>query len=399
MRPKTLQDISLKDKKVVVRVDFNVPVTQNGEISDDSRIRAALPTIRFILGAGGSVILLSHFGRPCGVRVESMSLAVVAKHLAKLLKQPIHFCPDCIGEIAEKMAGRLEVGEVLLLENLRFYPQEESGSESGDFVTRLARLGDVYVNDAFSVSHRKHASTYYLPQKFQEAVIGFLTEKEILILTNLLTQAKRPFYAVIGGSKVSSKIGVLETLLPNVDGIFIGGGMAFTFLKAKGFSIGNSLLDETHLETAKQIIKRCKSKGVELFLPIDTVITQKIAPDQETNIVGVEEGIPEGWIGVDIGPKTIELWRPLMNQAKTIFWNGPVGVFEIPPFDRGTCDMAKLLADSKAMTIIGGGDSAAAVYRTGLDQKMTCISTGGGATLEFIEHGTLPALEVLSKKP
>jgi phosphoglycerate kinase len=394
----TLHDISVKGKRVLLRADLNVPLNENGEITDDSRIRAALPTINYVLGQGGSVVLMSHLGRPDGKRVAEFSLAPVAKRLSALLGKEITLAPDCIGDVVEKMASRLNPGEILLLENLRFYPGEESPEEHPDFIEKLSRIGDVYINDAFATAHRKHASTFYLPEHYQVAAGGFLIEKEVLILTNLLTQARPPFYAIIGGSKISSKIGILDALLSKVDSLFIGGGMAFTFLKAKGLNVGNSLIDEKHIEMAKQIIKRCKNRSIPLYLPVDVVIAETLSETAPTLEASVEEGIPNGWIGADIGPKTIEIWKTALQAASTIFWNGPLGVFELKPFANGTREIARTLADSDAMTIVGGGDSAAAVISMGFAQKITRLSTGGGATLEFIEFGTLPALEALAKK-
>lgn len=399
MRYKTLHDVRVKGKRVLLRVDFNVPLDSMGNIQDDARIRSSVPTIRYILDQGGSVILMSHLGRPEGKRSPQYSLAPIAKRLSALLNREVTFSPDCVGETAEKLAGRLTPGNVLLLENLRFHEEEEHPEINPAFVESLARLGDIYVNDAFAVAHRKHASNYAIVDKYKEASIGFLMEKEVLILTNLLTQAKNPFYAIIGGSKISSKIGILEALLDKVDGLLIGGGMAFTFFKAQGIDVGSSLVDLAHLETAKQLIKRCRAKSVELLLPVDVVIAETLSPEAETKLVPIKDGIPPGYIGADIGPRTIEQWKKTLDQAQTIFWNGPVGVFELKPFRKGTQEIAETLSKSKAMTIIGGGDSASAIHQLGLDQRMTCISTGGGATLEFIEFGTLPALEKLLKKP
>lgn len=399
MRFKTVQELSLKGKKALIRVDFNVPLNEYGEITDDSRIQQALTTVRFVLSQGGSVVLMSHLGRPNGTRVEELSLAPIAKRLSekKFLNMPVALAPDCIGEQTEKMVSRLGPGQVLLLENLRFHPGEEDPKSQPDFVDKLARLDvDVYINDAFATAHRKHASTYYIAEKIPNHSAGFLIEKEVLILTNLLTQARSPFFAIIGGSKISTKIGLLKALFEKVDGLFIGGGMVFTFLKAMGIEIGNSLIDEQHIDTAKQILKR-RGKDLQLQLPIDIVIAESLSNNAETRIIGIDQGIPPGWIGADIGPETIRHWSKVLEKAQTIFWNGPVGVFELEPFKHGTQAVAKMIAANPAMSIVGGGDSAAAIHQMGLAQKFTCISTGGGATLEFIEYGTLPALEVLSK--
>lgn len=393
----TLHDISLKGKRVLVRTDLNAPVNEKGEISDDSRLKAAIPTIQYILDQGGSVILMSHRGRPNGKRVEELSLAPFAKKLSELLHRDVAMAPDCIGEEVEKMANRLMPGEVLMLENLRFHPGEENPEKYPDFVEKLSRIGDIFVNDAFATAHRKHASTYSINEHYNEVACGFLIEKEVLILTNLLTQANPPFMAIIGGSKVSSKIGVLEALLSKVDTLFIGGAMVFTFFKALDIDVGNSLVDENHIDTARSLIKKCKARGVDLHLPIDLVIAKSLSEDAETKEVSVDEGVPPGWIGADIGSATIAKWTELLEPANTIFWNGPLGVFELTPFSNGTRSIAHVLAESHAMTIVGGGDSAAAVINMGFGPKITRISTGGGATLEFIEFGTLPALEMLSK--
>lgn len=396
MKYNTLQDVQLKGKRALVRVDFNVPINDEGQITDDSRIQQSLPTIKFILSQGGSVILMSHLGRPGGKRVEELSLMPVARRLSELLKMDVAMAPDCIGEVVEKMASKLVPGQVLMLENLRFHAGEEAPEKYPDFVERLSRLGDLYINDAFAALHRKHASTYYIAKKMPVAACGFLIEKEVLILTNLLTQAKSPFYALIGGSKISSKIGMLEALLNKVDGLLIGGGMAYTFLKVMGYEVGNSLVDDAHLDTAKLIIKR--AKNIDLQLPVDIVIAESLSNNVETRVVSIREGVPRGWLGADIGPETITKWKKTLEKANTIFWNGPVGIFELEPFKKGTQELAIAIADSNSISIVGGGDSASAVYQFGLSQKFTRISTGGGATLEFIEYGTLPGLEILAKK-
>lgn len=394
----TLHDISVKGKRVLVRTDFNLPVNEKGEISDDSRLKAALPTIQYILDQGGSVIIMSHRGRPNGKRVEELSLAPFARKLSELLHRDVAMAPDCIGDAVEKMANRLNPGEVLMLENLRFHPGEEHPEEHPEFVEKLSRIGDVFVNDAFATAHRKHASTYAINEHYNEVACGFLVEKEVLILSNLLTQANPPFYAIIGGSKVSSKIGLLESLLPKVDALFICGGMVFTFLKAMNIGVGNSLVDENHIDTARVLIKKCKARGVPLHLPLDFIIAKSLSEEADTNEVFFQDGIPPGWIGADIGPATIAKWEELLAPANTIFWNGPAGVFELTPFSKGTRAIGNILAESHAMTIVGGGDSAAAVINMGFGPKITRISTGGGATLEFIEFGTLPALEMLSRQ-
>jgi len=399
MKFTTIQDLSLKGKKALIRVDFNVPLNENGQITDDSRIQQSLTTIKFVLNQGGTVILMSHLGRPNGTRIEELSLAPIAKRLSEtnFLNMPVTLAPDCIGEQTEKLVSRLGSGQVLLLENLRFHPGEEDPTNHSDFVDKLAKLNvDVYINDAFATAHRKHASTYYIAEKIPNHSAGFLIEKEVLILTNLLTQAKSPFYAIIGGSKISTKIGLLKALCEKVDGLFIGGGMAFTFLKAMGIEIGNSLVDESHIDTAKQLLKK-RGKDLDIQLPLDIVITKSLSKNAETKTINFTDGIPQGYLGADIGPNTLKYWQELLSKAKTIFWNGPVGVFELEPFKNGTQEIAQMIADNPAMSIVGGGDSAAAIHQMGISQKFTCLSTGGGATLEFIEFGTLPALEVLKK--
>ncbi len=398
MKLNTLHTIgSLKGKRVIIRADLNVPTDDSGRITDDTRIRAAIPTIKYVIEQEGKAIVMSHLGRPGGEKIASLSLAPVARRLSELLGRNVAFSPDCIGDAAEKMTSRMVNGDIVLLENLRFHKGEMIPGDEPDFTKELAKLGDVYINDAFATAHRKHASTYELPKFFDFPVAGFLIEKEVLILTNLLTQAQSPFYAIIGGSKISSKIGVLDALLSKVDGLFIGGAMIFTFMKALGYNIGNSLLDEEHIDTAKHLIKRMKSKGVQLFLPKDILIANAISQEANTKVVFIEEGIENGWTGVDIGPQTCIDWKAALDDAGTIFWNGPVGIFEIESFSQGTINVAKILADSQAMTIVGGGDSAAAIYKCKMNQKITRISTGGGAALEFIEFGTLPVLEILSQ--
>ncbi len=394
---KTLREVPIKGKRILVRADFNVPLNSHGEIIDDSRIKSSLNTIKFILERGGSVIVMSHLGRPDGKRMPEFSLAPIAKKLAELLGIDVGFAPDCVGEVAEKMVSKLNPGQIVVLENLRFHKGEEHPDKEPIFAEKLSRLGDIYVNDAFATCHRMHASTYTIVPKYHEACAGFLVEKEVTILTNLLTQSKKPFYAVIGGSKIGSKIGILEALLEKVDGLLIGGGMTFTFLKAMNIPIGNSLVDDNHLETAQKILRRAEKKGIDLHLPIDIVCTNSLSDESQTITVSVKEGIPEGMIGADIGEKTTAMWKIILEKANTIFWNGPVGVYELKPFQNGTFAVAEIVSSRKAMTIIGGGDSAAAIHSLNLDQKITCISTGGGATLEFIEFGTLPALDLLTK--
>lgn len=384
-----IQDLPITGKKVLVRVDFNVPFDKQGAISDDTRIREALPTIQYILDNGGSVILMSHLGRPEGKKDQKFTLKPCAEQLAQLLNQEVKMAPDCIGAEVEKMVKELRPKEVLLLENLRFYPAEEKPEKDPEFAKKLAQLGDIYINDAFGTAHRAHSSTATIAQYFKgKCGAGFLLQKEIDFLGRHFSDPKHPFYAVIGGAKVSSKLGVLKSLLGKVDALFIGGGMAFTYLKAQGLQIGNSLCENDLLEDAKKLLESNK-----IFLPIDLVI----AKESEMKVIETSQGIPDGWQGMDIGPETAKLWGKELQKAKMVFWNGPLGVFENPNFANGTHSMAETLAHLNAVTIAGGGDSVAAINQAGLSQKFSHISTGGGACLEYIEFGHLPGIDALSK--
>ena len=387
----SLKNAPLKGQKVIIRVDFNVPLDDNGKITDDNRIQASLPTIRYALEKGAAVILMSHLGRPDGKVVEGFCLKPVAEHLSQLLKLKVKTTSDCIGPAVEKEAKALKPGEVLLLENLRFHPEEEKNDPS--FARQLASLADLYVNDAFGTSHRAHASTEgivrYLPSYF-----GFLLEKEMEYLGGLLQNPKKPFVAILGGAKVSDKIGIVENLISRVDKILIGGGMAFTFLKAKGVQIGKSKCENDKVEKALLILKLAESKKVEILLPVDHVAVEKIDENAKTQITS--PGVPESKMGVDIGPKTIELFSRALDNARTIVWNGPMGIFEMKPFSKGSRAIAEKLATLKnATVVIGGGDSAACVTQMGLADKMSHISTGGGASLEFLEGKTLPGIAAL----
>lgn len=394
----TVEDLSVKDKKVLVRVDFNVPLNPSGEISDATRIVESLPTIQYLLNHGASVILLSHIGRPKGID-SSCSLSVCAKKLETLLNKPVAFASDCIGPIAEKAAEALKPGQVLLLENLRFYPAEEKPEKDPSFAEKLAKLGDLYVNDAFGTAHRKHSSTSTITRFFPDtSACGYLMRKEIEYFSNLLSNPNRPFYAIIGGSKISSKIGVLSALLEKVDGIFIGGGMSYTLLKAQGMEIGDSIFEENSTETAKEFLKKCSQKKIPLWLPKDIVIADKFDNNAAKKVVTISEGIDKGWQGMDIGPLTIEEWKKSFANAKTFFWNGPVGVFEFPNFAKGTNSIAQILSASTATTVVGGGDSVAAINAIGLSSKFSHISTGGGASLEYLEYGHLPGVDALTDK-
>ncbi len=383
MKKKSLEDLPLKNKKVLMRVDFNVPI-KNGAITNDSRIRASLDSIKYILNQGASLILMSHLGRPKR-KDPSLSLAPCAKRLSMLLERPVEMAPDCVGKEVEKMALNLKSGQILLLENVRFHEAEEHPEKDPNFAYALSKLGDVYVNDAFGSAHRAHASTAMVAKFFKERGMGFLMKREIEALTPLIQHPDRPFYAIIGGAKVSSKIGVIQKLLSLVDALYIGGGMTFTFLKAKGIAIGDSISeDPAEIENLPR---------EKIHLPVDLVIADKNKSDSK--IIPLDQGIPAKWQGVDIGPQTIEQWSKELEKAATIFWNGPLGIFEISNFAKGTQEIAKALAKSKAKTIIGGGDSIAAIEQMGLEDKFYHLSTGGGASLEFLEFGHLPGIEAL----
>ena len=393
MAKKTIRDVDVQGKRVLMRVDFNVPM-QDGTITDDKRIRAALPTIKHAIEAGGKVILMSHLGRPKGKPDDAFRLDPVAKRLSELLGQPVQKVDDCIGADVEQAVAKLEPGDVLLLENVRFYAQETDNDP--EFAKALAALGDIFVNDAFGTAHRAHASTTgvadYLP-----AVSGFLMEKELEFLGGAVEDPKRPFVAILGGAKVKDKIAVIESLLNKVDILIIGGGMAYTFLKAQGYEVGNSLLDEERLEFCRSIMAKAEEKGVELLLPVDVVAAKEYGPDAEHKVVSSRE-MPADWEGLDIGPETAKRFSAAVKDAGTVVWNGPMGVFEFEAFAKGTLSVAQALADSSAVTIIGGGDSAAAVEQMGLADKMTHVSTGGGASLEFLEGKVLPGVAALDDK-
>lgn len=399
MQKLSLKDLFIPGKKALVRVDFNVPQDKNGMITDDTRIRASLPTIQYILDHDGIPVLMSHLGRPKEKPTPELSLLPCANRLSELLGRPVKMAPDCIGPEVEKMVSGLKKGEVLLLENLRFHKGEERPDEDPDFARQLAKLGDLYVNDAFGTAHRAHASTAKIAEYFPDAAgAGFLLEKEIRFLGEALLNPKRPFYAILGGAKISTKIGVIKSLLKKVDGLFIGGGMAYTFYKAQGLSIGNSLHEDDQINEAKEILALTSKGKVKFFLPLDTLIADKMSNEANTEIVEASKGIPDGWQGVDIGPKTIDLFSKELKNAATILWNGPLGVFEIPKFSKGTLEIAHILSDMPATTIVGGGDSIAALQKAEVADKISHVSTGGGASLEYIEFGTLPGIEALSNK-
>ncbi len=398
MPKKTLRDIDVAGKRVLVRVDFNVPLDDQQQITDDTRIRAAVPTVQYLRDAGASVVLMSHLGRPKGNVVPEMSLAPVAQRLGELLATDVALAPDCVGDVTEQMAVRLQPGQVLLLENLRYKSEEEAND--ADFAQALARLGDLYVNDAFGAAHRAHASTEGVTRYVGESVSGLLMEKEITYLDETLKQPARPFVAILGGAKISGKIEVIENLLDKVDALIIGGGMSYTFFKAMGLEIGDSLLEEDRIGVAEELITRCKEQGVELLLPVDVVVADRFGADAQTQVVDREE-MPSGWEGVDIGPDTRGLYAERMAQAGTVVWNGPLGVFEMEPFAHGTRAVAQALAEatqSDTISIIGGGDTAAAITQMGLADAMTHISTGGGASLECMGGRVLPGVAALSEK-
>lgn len=387
-----LTQLPIRHQRVLMRVDFNVPLKEDGTILDDSRIAAALPSIRFVLEQGGFLILMSHLGRPKGMIDPKASLAPCAKRLSALLQRPVVMAPDCVGPSVEALAQQLESGSILMLENLRFHAGEEDPDQEPGFVEKLARLGDVYVNDAFGTAHRSHASTALIARFFpNKAAMGFLIEKELANLEPLLKNPKRPFYAIMGGAKISSKIGVIKNLLSKLDALLIGGGLAFPFLAAQNILIGRSLCEKTDIPLAKEMITLAQHYGVPLLLPLDIVARAEGAP-----ITVFASGVPAGWIGMDIGPKTVAAWSRQLQKAATIYWNGPLGVYEQPPFNQGTLGIATTLSKVSATTIVGGGDSIAAIQQMGLAACFTHLSTGGGASLEFLEHGHLPGIDALS---
>ncbi len=394
MAKQTIQDIDVKGKKVLMRVDFNVPLDENLNITDDIRIRAALPTIKYALDNGAKVILMSHLGRPDGKVNEKMRLAPCAKQLEKLIGKPVIALKECIGPEVKKSVDAMKAGDVILLENLRFHAEEEKNDPA--FAKELASLGDIFVNDAFGTAHRAHASTEGVTH-FLPSVAGFLLGKEIQYLGNAVDNPVRPFVAILGGAKVKDKIKVIDNLLNKVDALIIAGGMAYTFLKAQGKTIGSSKFDKDGFDTAKAALDKAAKKNIPILLPVDHVIGDKFDANANTQIV--DDNIPDGWMGLDIGPKTIKLFEDTLKTAKTIVWNGPLGVFEMDKFAKGTEDVAKFIAGLKGVTtIIGGGDTAAAMAKFKVDDKMTHISTGGGASLEYLEGRGLPGIDALNDK-
>ena len=397
LNKKTVEDIAVAGKRVLVRCDFNVPLDENKNITDETRIVGALPTIEYLIKQGAKVILCSHMGKPKGEPKPEFSLAPVAKRLSEKLGKDVIFAadPEVVGENAKKAVAEMKDGDVVLLENTRYRAEETKNAEN--FSKELASLADVFVNDAFGTAHRAHCSTVGVTEFLETAVAGYLIEKEIAFLGNAVNNPVRPCVAILGGSKVSSKISVINNLLEKVDVLIIGGGMAYTFMKAKGYEVGSSLLEADYIDYAKEMMEKAKAKGVKLLIPVDTVVAQEFSNDAPHKTIS-SDSIEEGWMGLDIGEKTIELYKDALKDAKTVVWNGPMGVFEMPNYAKGTNAIAQMLADLDAVTIIGGGDSVAAVNQAGLGDKMSHISTGGGASLEFLEGKELPGIACLQDK-
>lgn len=392
---KSIQDISVKGKRCLVRVDFNVPQDSEGNVTDDTRIVGALPTIKYLVANGAKTILCSHLGRPKGQFNAKYTLAPVAVALEKLLGQKVIFVDDVVGEKVEKAVAELKEGEVMLLENTRFYKEEEADDK--EFCKKLAKLADVFVNDAFGTAHRAHASTTGVAEFVKESVSGFLIKKELDVMGKALTNPDRPFVAVLGGAKVGDKIGVIRNLLEKADVVIVGGGMAYTFQKAKGYEVGTSLCEDGCIELAKELMQQAKEKNVQLLLPVDNVVAAEFSNDAVRKVVDSDK-IPADMMGMDIGPKTIELFCNAIKTAKTVVWNGPMGVFEMSNFANGTKQVAKAIAETDCVSIIGGGDSAAAIKQLGFADKVTHLSTGGGASLEFLEGKVLPGIDCLDDK-
>lgn len=394
----SIDDLTMKNKRVLVRVDFNVPLSENLEVADDTRIRAALPTINKIVDDGGKAILMSHLGRPKGQVIESMRLAPVVKRLSQLMEREVKYMPDCVGETIENTVNELQNGEILILENLRFHKAETDNEP--EFAKKLARLGDIYINDAFGTAHRAHASTEGVTKYFDHCAAGYLMEKELKYLGGAIENPKHPFVAILGGAKISGKIDVIENLLTKVDALLIGGGMTYTFLKAQNIEIGNSLLEQDKIQLAKDVLGKADAQKANFKLPIDHVIASEVTETAETKISD-SQSIPSEWAGVDIGPKTLEQFKNILKDANTVVWNGPMGVFEIDKFAKGTLEIAKILADITShgsTTVVGGGDSVAALAKAGVNEKITHVSTGGGASLEFLGGIKLPGIEALTDK-
>jgi len=391
---KYIDQIDMKGKRVFLRVDFNVPMDKEGNVTSDKRVRASIPTINYALEKGAKLIVASHLGRPKGKRVAEMSLKPVVKVLSDLLKKEVLFLEDCVGPVVEQGVARLQEGQIILLENLRFQPGEDKND--AQFAKQLAALCDVYIDDAFAVSHRAAASNSAITEFVPVCAAGFLLKNEVEYFKKAMVNPAKPLAAIIGGAKVSDKIGLLENLIEKVDKIIIGGGMAFTFLRAAGYETGKSLCEEDMLDTARKIVDKAKQKNVQFLLPVDAVIAQAAEAQAEARICGVQD-IPKEWIGLDIGPATIALFSEALKGVKTVIWNGPMGMFELAPFSKGTFQLAQAVADSGALSIIGGGDTDTAIKKAGLTSKMSYISTGGGAFLEWLEGKTLPGIAALEK--
>ncbi len=389
---KTIKDINIKNKRVLIRVDFNCPMNKDGSISDDNRIRAALPTIEYAMSQDAKVILVSHLGRPDGKKDPKYTMQPVGEKLAELLGKDVIFAHDCIGEGVWAVIENMKPGAVAILENVRYYKEEEENDKN--FARDLSKLCDVYINDAFGTAHRAHASTVGITEFVKDKGIGFLMQKEIESLGTVLNSPKKPFIAILGGAKVSGKIALVENFSKNTDAMIIGGAMAYTFLKAKGFEVGDSMVENDKLELAKKIISRFETKGVKLLLPVDHIIASELKEGVSWSVTK-DENIPAGKKGLDIGPKTIELFKNALKDAAMVIWNGPMGVFEVKPFDNGTVEIAKMLAELDAYTVVGGGDSASAVKKAGVMDKITHVSTGGGASMEFLEGTKLPGIAAL----
>lgn len=393
----SLKNLPLNGKRVLMRVDFNVPLNKEGNITDDSKIVASLPSIKYVLDQGGSLVLMSHLGRPKEEFTPDMSLKPCAKRLSELLNREVLMAPDCVGDTVAAEAKRLKPGQILLLENLRFHRGEEHPDKDPLFVKQLADLGDFYINDAFGTAHRGHASTAAITKYFPDkAAAGILLNKEIQVLGGALKNPKRPFCAILGGAKVSSKFGVIRSLMQKADSVLIGGGMAYTFFKAQGIKIGDSICENDCLDKARELLAASGKGCAKLILPVDVVIAREAKEGIRGKTIPITEGIPDGYKGLDIGPETVVAFTKELKQAATILWNGPLGVFEVDEFAKGTNAIAHILSQLKATTIVGGGDSVAAVQEAGVADKITHLSTGGGASLEYIEFGTLPGIEALS---
>ncbi len=390
---RTIRQLDLEGKRLLIRVDFNVPLKE-GKVTDTTRITASLPTLRYALEKKAKLILMSHLGRPDGKVVENLRMKPVGEALSRILGLPVQTATDCVGPEVEAQAARLQPGQILLLENLRFHPEEEKNDPQ--FSKALARLGDLYINDAFGTAHRAHASTAGVAE-FLPAAAGFLLQSELEALGKVLHNPQRPYWLILGGAKVSDKIKLIDNLIDKVNGILIGGGMQYTFFVAQGIGVGNSPVEKDHLSTARQVVAKTQQRGIPLLLPLDHVIADKVAPDAQVKITD-RPGVPDGWEGVDIGPKTREAFAKALQGARTILWNGPLGIFEMEPFSKGTRAVAEAVANCGAVSVVGGGDTTAAVTKFGLADRMTHVSTGGGASLEFLEGRELPGVVALAKR-